>query len=64
VLAVRDERRDSGGDTLLAWLHPLHSGEAFGLVGRWLAFVSGLLPAALFVTGLWRWSGRRKRLRP
>jgi uncharacterized iron-regulated membrane protein len=64
VLAVRDERADSGGDTLLTWLHPLHSGEAFGLVGRWLVFVSGLLPAVLFVTGLWRWSGRRKRPRP
>ena len=58
VLAVRDERRDSGGDTLLTWLHPLHDGEAFGLVGRWLVFVSGLLPTLLFVTGMWRWWGR------
>ncbi|MCP3735483.1 PepSY domain-containing protein [Sphingomonas sp. RP10(2022)] len=60
VLAVRDERRDSGGDTLLAWLHPLHGGEAFGLVGRWLVFVSGLLPAVLFVTGVWRWRLRMR----
>jgi uncharacterized iron-regulated membrane protein len=59
VLAVRDERRDSGGDTLLTWLHPLHDGEALGLAGRWLVFVSGLLPTVLFVTGVWRWWGRR-----
>lgn len=61
VLAVRDERRDSGGDTLLTWLHPLHDGEAFGLIGRWLVFVSGLLPAILFVTGVWRWRVRARR---
>ena len=58
VLAVRDARRDGGGDTLLDWLHPLHDGEAFGLAGRWLAFVSGLVPAVLFVTGVWRWRVR------
>lgn len=60
VLAVRDERRDHAGDTMLAWLHPLHGGEAFGLAGRWLVFVSGLVPALLFVTGLWRWLVRRR----
>lgn len=63
VLAVRDERRDSAGDTFLAWLHPLHGGEALGSTGRWLVFVSGLLPAVLFVTGLWRWLIRRPRSR-
>lgn len=60
VLAVRDARRDGGGDTVLTWLHPLHDGEAFGLAGRWLVFVSGLLPAMLFATGVWRWWGRRR----
>ena len=60
VLAVRDERRDSGGDVLLTWLRPLHDGEAFGLFGRWLVFVSGLLPAVLFVTGVWRWRVRAR----
>lgn len=62
VLAVRDERADSPGDTLLAWLHPLHGGEALGLAGRWLVFVSGLLPALLFGTGLWRWTMRRSHM--
>ncbi|MCU6454734.1 PepSY domain-containing protein [Sphingomonas sp. A2-49] len=61
VLAVRDQRGDGGGDTVLAWLHPLHGGEALGLGGRWLVFVSGLLPALLFATGCWRWIARRRR---
>lgn len=43
------------GDSFLAGLHPLHSGEALGLAGRWLVPLSGLLPAALFTTGLIRW---------
>lgn len=55
VLATRDARKNSISDSILAWLHPLHNGEAFGSAGRWLAFAAGLLPAVLFVTGLIRW---------
>lgn len=60
ILAVRDAKMDVFGDTVVAWLHPLHNGEAFGLVGRWLIFFSGLVPIVLFVTGILRW--RHKRL--
>lgn len=63
VLAVRDPRANSGGDTLLDWLHPLHSGEAFGMTGRLLILVSGVLPVLLFVTGLMRWQHKRGRWR-
>lgn len=55
VLAVRDPLRESAGDGFLAWMHPLHNGEAFGLPGRIVACVAGLLPALLFVTGWLRW---------
>ena len=58
---MRDGLAESGGDTILNWLHPLHGGEAFGMAGRLLAFVAGLVPAALFVTGLLRWTRRRQR---
>lgn len=61
VLAVRDTRRDSAGDVLLNWMHPLHSGEAFGLPGRLLIFVAGLLPLLLAVTGLMRWRQKSRR---
>lgn len=60
ILAVRDSRRNSGGDTFLAWQHPLHNGEAFGLPGRLLTCLAGLLPALLWVTGVLRWSQKRQ----
>lgn len=59
IVAVRDGLAESGGDTVLNWLHPLHGGEAFGLTGRILAFISGLVPTVLLVTGVLRWTRRR-----
>ena len=44
---------------MLNWLHPLHGGEAFGLAGRLLALVAGMLPIILFATGIVRWLQRR-----
>lgn len=43
------------GQTFLDWMHPIHSGEAFGLVGRLIIFVSGFIPLVLWLTGLIRW---------
>ncbi len=60
VLAERDARKQSAGDAVLAWLHPLHNGEAFGMPGRVLACVAGLLPLLLMVTGVQRWADRRR----
>lgn len=59
ILAVRDGRRESGGDVFLNWLHPLHGGEAFGIAGRVLVLLSGLAALWLCVTGWWRWARRR-----
>lgn len=63
VLAVRDARADGAGDTVLAWLHPLHSGEALGMPGRLLVLVSGFVPALLFVTGVIRWRQKARARR-
>jgi uncharacterized iron-regulated membrane protein len=60
VLAVRDARAQGAGDTLLAWVHPLHNGEAFGLPGRILVCAAGLVPLLLAVTGTMRWLDRRR----
>ncbi|GAB2180606.1 PepSY domain-containing protein [Denitratisoma sp. agr-D3] len=60
VLATRDPARQGGGDDFFAWQHPLHNGEAFGLPGRLLALLGGLLPTALLVTGYLRWQDRRQ----
>jgi uncharacterized iron-regulated membrane protein len=45
---------------VLAWLFPLHSGEAFGYAGRALWTLFGLLPPLLFATGTWLWWKRRR----
>ena len=55
ILAVRDPAHNAAGNTVLDWLHPLHNGEALGITGRWIAFLSGLVPLLLFVTGFIRW---------
>lgn len=64
VLHTRDWHRLTGGETFLAWLFPLHNGEAFGLTGRWIVFSAGLCPLALYITGLrmW-WLKRRAKMR-
>lgn len=63
LLATRDARQQPAGDAALAWLHPLHNGEAFGLAGRMLACVAGLLPLGLMWTGWLRWRDRRRAAR-
>ena len=60
VLAVRNPKNNSGGDTFLDWQHPLHNGEAFGLIGRVVVFLLGLIPVVLFITGIIRWRQKIK----
>lgn len=55
VLHVHDWRQFTAGETVLAWLFPLHNGEAFGLAGRWIVFVTGFLPLVLYATALRMW---------
>ncbi|MEX2138235.1 MAG: PepSY-associated TM helix domain-containing protein [Pirellulales bacterium] len=64
ILAIRDTNDYTGADAFFAWQFPLHNGEAFGLVGRWIVFFAGLTPAVLYITGfiVW-WRKRRSRRR-
>jgi uncharacterized iron-regulated membrane protein len=55
IRAVRNPSRFSEGEKLLSWLWPLHTGEALGAWGRLAWFITGLMPAFLFITGLLRW---------
>jgi uncharacterized iron-regulated membrane protein len=57
---VRDGLQETGGDVVLNWLHPLHNGEVFGLTGRIIVFISGLIPLLLFMTGYLRWRHKRR----
>ncbi|OAI06308.1 PepSY-associated TM helix domain-containing protein [Methylomonas methanica] len=60
VLAISNPDELSGSDTVINWLHPLHTGEAFGLTGQLLVLVSGLLCPMLFITGVIRWLQKRR----
>jgi uncharacterized iron-regulated membrane protein len=62
LLAVRDWAEFTAGETFVAWMFPLHNGEAFGLPGRLLVFVSGFVPLILYVTALRMWWLKRKAL--
>lgn len=55
VRRVQDWREFTRGETLLSWLFPLHNGEAFGLTGRWLVCITGIMPLILYVTALRVW---------
>ena len=62
VLGKFDHRNGTVGDKIRIWQFPLHSGQGFGMPGRVLVCLIGLIPPLLAVTGIWLWL-RRKRLR-
>lgn len=62
ILHVQSPERGTAGDHFIQWQWPMHSGQIFGLTGRWIVCVSGLICPLLFVTGWYLW--RRKRRVP
>lgn len=62
LLAVRDWGQFTAGETFVAWMFPLHNGEAFGLPGRLLVFASGFVPLILYVTALRMWWVKKQAL--
>lgn len=60
VLKIHDGRTATAGETFVAWLFPLHNGEAFGLIGRWIVFFAGFVPLVLYVTALRMWWLKRR----
>ncbi len=58
VDAVRIYGEGTAADTFIDWQFPLHSGQAFGLFGRIVLSISGIVLAVLSVTGILIW--RRK----
>lgn len=61
ILDVRDPTtRRSAGETFLDWQWPLHSGQAFGMTGRLLVFLSGLACPVIYATGLLMWWRKRR----
>lgn len=60
VVHIGDIAHGTGGDAFLRWQWPLHSGQAFGLTGRLLVLLTGLVCPLLFVTGVIRWLQKRR----
>ena len=60
ILAINDPHQYTAGQKFLEWQYPLHSGEAFGLPGRILVLLSGLVCPVLYGTGIFLWWRRRR----
>jgi uncharacterized iron-regulated membrane protein len=52
----------SAGDRLLTWIFPLHTGTAFGMPGRIIIAVAGVVLVGMLVTGFYVW-GVKWRMR-
>lgn len=55
MLAVRDSNQFSAEDVFIGVQWAFHSGDALGLPGYILWCVVGLVPLALYITGIIRW---------
>jgi uncharacterized iron-regulated membrane protein len=63
VLRVIDPLGGKRGDSVLAWMFPLHTGDAFGLPGRIFITLFGLTPLVFMVTGVVVWLKQRRSKR-
>lgn len=54
---------DGAGDTFVAWMFPLHSGQAFGTAGRLIIACMGLVAAFMSFSGVRLWWLRRQALK-
>ncbi|WP_036246949.1 PepSY domain-containing protein [Methylobacter sp. BBA5.1] len=65
VLDIDDpaEVTATAGEVLTQWQWPLHSGQAFGMIGRLSVCAMGLACPVLFVTGVIRWRQKRRAIR-
>lgn len=60
VIELRDPSGYSPAERLVASMHAIHEGSAFGWGWRALVFLSGLLPALFATSGIWMWLLKRR----
>jgi uncharacterized iron-regulated membrane protein len=63
VNSVSYRNTQSAGETLTAWMFPLHTGQAFGGLGRLLVAILALLVPALGWTGFYFWYRRKTAMK-
>lgn len=61
IVATRLPADASVGDTVINWLRPLHTGGAFGLPGRFILAIVGLLTILIGVTSAYTYLVRSSR---
>lgn len=59
ILHVQSPDRATAGEHFIQWQWPIHSGQIFGLAGRWMVLLSGLACPLLFGTGWYLWQRKR-----
>lgn len=59
ILQITDPERLQGGNLVLNWFFPLHTGEAFGIAGRIFISLTGIMPLLFMLSGIWLWLRRR-----
>ena len=62
ITAQRHDAGENAGDTFFIWQYALHSGHAFGLAGRLLVTLAGLVTIYLGISGYRLWWKRRRRI--
>ena len=61
IAGVRHDNGTTAGDQFFAWQYPLHSGKAFGLGGRLLVLLGGVVTLWLCFSGVTLWWRRRRQ---
>jgi len=64
VLDTRSLFGETAGDVFLGWQRPVHTGEVFGVTGKLIVLVIGLVPVFLGSSGIYLWLWRKLRRRP
>lgn len=59
--AVYGHSNGTSGDRFNSWQFPLHTGQMFGLFGRILVLITGLVVAGLSITGVYIWYRKSRR---
>lgn len=62
IKEVRNPAEFSAGETITAWIWPLHTGEALNGAGRFIWFLAGQSLFVLYVSGLLHWLYRRGKI--
>jgi uncharacterized iron-regulated membrane protein len=63
VIETRDPNLYPAVETVFAWAHSVHAGQAFGWLWKVLVFFVGLTPLLFTITGLSMWQIKRRRVR-